>query len=360
VLLRDPLDPSLAGSLSRERPWCSCCRPVAEPEAEAKASPVQTGRRTVVSRGKIGLSDMDGTAPGKAVPVTRPRRRAGGAVAPEPSPPADGGGRPSAARPHKHTIRLYPRVKISAEDRSAFAVFDQFNVEELGAWRVFGLRFLREKTGRARCCRCTSAALFVVAAAAQVLLGMLEQSAMSWLPTVTMLVFGLTLGLALMSHLKMQAVDDLNKPRCGGPSGRRFAKWLRANAMALRLNALELELVDETHSDAILQHEVEDLEAKKRSSDAGRQGPASPVARALPVPPAAAVASPHGSAGSRGSSRRHRGRGPSSVSEDARLEAADDATDSGGSSPRGRRFVAGARQETGSGRPGSPFRGGGV
>jgi hypothetical protein len=73
-----------------------------------------------------------------------------------------------------------------------------------------------------------------------------------------MLAFGLTLGLAIMSHLKLAACEQLNTKTCGGPAGPLFSKWLQANAMALRLNALELELVDATHATAIREHEAED------------------------------------------------------------------------------------------------------
>ena len=90
------------------------------------------------------------------------RRRAGGSVAPAPA--ADSSPEAVVA---KHTIRLYPRVTLTERDHEAFAVFDQFNVQELGAWRVFGLRFLRERTNRARCCRVASTIAFGLAATAE-------------------------------------------------------------------------------------------------------------------------------------------------------------------------------------------------
>ncbi|KAA0150439.1 hypothetical protein FNF29_05242 [Cafeteria roenbergensis] len=280
ILLRDPLDPSLAGGASRERPWCCCCRQTAKPQDPAKRS---KAGRALARRQQPSADGRASANGGEGV-----RRRAGGSVAPAPA--ADSSPEAVVA---KHTIRLYPRVTLTERDHEAFAVFDQFNVQELGAWRVFGLRFLRERTNRARCCRVASTIAFGLAAAAQVALGMLEQSAMSWLPTVTMLAFGLMLLLAVMSSLKLHAVPKLNSDVCGGPSGHRFTKWLRANAMALRLNAMELELVDTSHADAVRQHQEDDEKAKhvQRPSD----GPSSPGA-ALAEQSAASemlVAPPH-------------------------------------------------------------------
>jgi hypothetical protein len=165
-----------------------------------------------------------------------------------------------------HTIRLYPRVTITDRDRKAFHVFDHFSVGELGMWRVFGLRYLRERLNSARCCRLTVVLLLLLAAVAQVALGMLESRQFSWLPTVTMLGFGAGAALTVMSHLKRRACDSLNTGVCQGPNGKYFPKWLAANAMALRLNALELELVDSSHSEAIRLHEAED-NAGPRGSD---------------------------------------------------------------------------------------------
>lgn len=349
ALVRDPLDPSLSSSGTRDRASrCSCC-PCCSSSQEATSSSAGIAASHGTGRGGQAAADKDGSASrtspastNRLTPVlengeqasssgraSRPRQlrrvQSRAVVAPsyegrsrarsgshEDDDDDDGGGhsratgeaaasavrRRGAARQRdadeqgstssvlsssasgmlggskapRYTIKVYPRVTIKPKDRAAFDVFDMFNVHELGAWRVFGLRFLREKLGRAKWCRWSSMILLAAAAICQVALGLLNQAALSWLPTVTFLASGLTLGLALISHFKHRACYKLNTAVCGGPSSGKFGRWLAANAMALRLNAVELELVDASFTSAIQQHEREDPAALAAHEDGGGGG----------------------------------------------------------------------------------------
>ena len=136
---------------------------------------------------------------------------------------------------------MYERVVLSNEDRKAFFVFDHFSLEELGLWSRFGRQFLEEKLLSRRRRLLTITFVLALGAVLQVSVGMIDHAQLSWVPTITMLSFGLCLGLSIQSHLKVLACDSLRTKLCRQAG--RLELWTKANAMALQLDCLELELV---------------------------------------------------------------------------------------------------------------------
>jgi len=141
-------------------------------------------------------------------------------------------------------LSVYERVSLTTDDRKAFFVFDHFSLQELGLWSRFGRAFLDTQVRQRR--RTLAVVLFFLAfaAVAQVGTGMINSARLSWVPTLTMLSFGLTMGLLVMTHFKVRACTDLRLPICRAEG--RFEKWTKFNAMALQLDCLELELVPTT------------------------------------------------------------------------------------------------------------------
>jgi hypothetical protein len=138
-------------------------------------------------------------------------------------------------------LSVYERVDLTVSDRMAFFIFDHFSLQELGLWSRFGRKFLDDQV-RAKRRRLVLIVIFLaLAAVTQVGTGMIANTRLSWVPTITMLSFGLSLGLLVMTHMKVHASGDLRKPLCR--QNERLERWTKFNAMALQLDCLELELV---------------------------------------------------------------------------------------------------------------------
>ncbi|KAA0145795.1 hypothetical protein FNF31_07958 [Cafeteria roenbergensis] len=150
---------------------------------------------------------------------------------------------PGMPRPEADVPRLsvYERVPLTAEDKRAFFVFDHFSLAELGLWSRFGRNFLDAQVRSRRRTLSVVLLFLALAVAGQIGTGMIESAVLSWVPTISMLSFGLTLGLLVMTHFKVRACSNLRLPMCRAEG--RFEKWIKFNAMALQLDCLELELV---------------------------------------------------------------------------------------------------------------------
>jgi Na+/melibiose symporter-like transporter len=257
--LRDPLDPSLAGTVSRSEPWAArlfwCCpgsRGLTKDEARDKL------RANTVSLLKIE-KDQERAAmdkgpsspplPGLKVPVDdettlrdqQIRLRREFEQSPVTASDGPAGFRFSRRAIDVPRLSVYERVKLTTEDRKAFFVFDHFSLEELGLWSRFGRQFLQEKLSASRRRLLVFTCFMALMAVLQVSAGMLNHAVFSWVPTLSMLSFGLGLGLSIRAHLKVKACQQLRSRMCRSPG--RLELWTKANAMALQLDCLELELV---------------------------------------------------------------------------------------------------------------------